>query len=82
MKYRGGKPSMGSQWAMRVGMEIVASAVIGLGIGYALDRHFGTQPWFLLLFFMFGAGAGFLNLYHVLRLDEQRSRHRDGREHE
>ena len=71
MKYRGGKPSMGSRWGMRVGMEIVASAVIGLGLGFWLDRHFGTQPLFLLLFFAFGAGAGFLNLYHVLRLDER-----------
>jgi len=55
---------------MRVGMEIVASTMIGLGIGYFLDMRFGTRPWFLLLFFLFGAGAGFLNLYHALRPDQ------------
>jgi len=63
---------MGSQWAMRVGMETVASTMISLGIGYLLDQWLGTRPLFLLLFFLFGACAGFLNLYHVLRIDHSR----------
>jgi len=58
---------------MRVGMEIVASTMIGLGIGYFLDVWLGTRPLFLLMFFLFGACAGFLNLYHVLQLDHSRT---------
>jgi len=69
---------MGSQWAMRVGMEIVSSTMIGLGIGYLLDKWLGTRPLFLLLFFLFGASAGFLNLYHVLRLDHNRMNKNSG----
>ncbi len=46
--------------------------MIGLGAGYLLDRWLGTRPWLLLLFFLFGVSAGFLNLYRVLQFDMQR----------
>lgn len=62
------------QWAIRVGTEIVASTVIALGVGYYLDKWLGTRPLFLLLFFLFGAAAGFLNLYRVLRIDRQKDK--------
>lgn len=62
------------QWAIRVGTEIVASTVIALGIGYLLDKWLGTRPLFLLLFFLFGAAAGFLNLYRVLQIDRHKTR--------
>ena len=56
-------------WGLRVGTEIVASTMIGLGIGYMLDKWLGTRPWMLLLFFLFGVIAGFINLYHVMVID-------------
>ncbi len=62
------------QWAVRIGVEIVASTVIGLGIGYMLDKWLDTRPLFLLLFFLFGAVAGFLNLYRVMQLDHQKNK--------
>lgn len=68
------------QWAIRVGTEIVASAVIALGIGYFLDKWLGTRPLFLLLFFLFGAAAGFLNLYRVLRIDQKQDQQKGRRE--
>jgi len=63
--------SKGHLWAVRVGTEIVASTMIGLGVGYYLDGRLGTRPWLLLLFFLFGVTAGFLNLYRAIRLDRE-----------
>jgi len=58
------------QWGLRVGTEIVASTMIGLGAGFMLDRWLDTRPIFLLIFFVFGAVAGFINLYYVMELDK------------
>ena len=63
-----GDRSGGHQWGLRVGTEIVASTMIGLGLGYMVDRWLDTRPLFLLLFFAFGVTAGFINLYHVMGL--------------
>ncbi len=51
--------------AMRLGVEIVSALVIGVGIGLLIDYWLGTKPWFMLLFFVFGSVAGFLNVYRV-----------------
>jgi len=58
------------QWGLRVGTEIVASTMLGLGAGFLLDRWLDTRPLFLLLFFLFGAAAGFINLYYAMGLDK------------
>ena len=47
-----------AQLAWRMVIELVAGLAIGLGIGYGLDRLFGTQPIFLVLFIFFGLAAG------------------------
>jgi ATP synthase protein I len=67
-----GDRSHGHQWGLRVGTEIVASTVIGLGMGYYIDKWLDTRPLFLLVFFLFGVIAGFLNLYRVVRLDQEK----------
>lgn len=51
---------------MRIGVEIVAALIVGVAIGYFLDRWLGTKPWFLLLFFVLGAAAGFMNVFRVV----------------
>ena len=51
--------------AMRLGVEIVSALVIGVGIGLLIDYWFDTKPWFMLLFFVFGVAAGFMNVYRV-----------------
>lgn len=69
-----GDRSHGHQWGLRVGTEIVASTVIGLGLGFYIDKWLDTRPVFLLLFFLFGVVAGFLNLYRAVRLDHEKMR--------
>jgi ATP synthase protein I len=64
----GGKPDGRSDlgFAMRVGVEIVAALAVGTGIGLLLDRWLGTAPWLMVVFFVFGAAAGFLNVYRLM----------------
>lgn len=56
----------GLGFAMRVGVEIVAALAVGTGIGLLLDRWLGTAPWLMVVFFVFGAAAGFVNVYRVM----------------
>lgn len=35
---------------------------MGAGIGWLVDRGFGTSPWGLIVFFMLGFAAGTLNV--------------------
>lgn len=49
----------------RAGVEVVSALIAGLGLGWLLDRLFGTWPWLFLLFFVFGGVAGVLNVYRL-----------------
>ncbi len=64
---RGGKDARsGVGFAFRIGVELVASLIVGGGIGFMLDRWLGTGPWLLVVFFLLGATAGFMNVYRVM----------------
>ncbi len=70
-KRRNAKPEPGERgkglaFAMRIGVELVAALIVGVGIGYFLDQWLGTKPWFLLLFFVLGSVAGFMNVFRVV----------------
>ncbi len=64
---RGGGAAAGSRgsglgFAFRIGTELVAGVVMGVAIGLGLDYWLDTRPWFMILFFFLGAGAGMLNV--------------------
>ncbi len=48
-----------------LGMSVAFAIVIGLGIGYWLDKKFDTQPVWLLIGLAFGIAAGFSNIYRA-----------------
>ena len=50
-----------------VGLEMGASVLIGIAIGYYLDQEFATAPYLTLLFLGFGVAAGFRALFRVAR---------------
>lgn len=50
----------------RVGVELVSALVVGVAIGYGLDRWLGTRPWFLALFVALGGAAGVLNVWRLV----------------
>lgn len=50
-----------------IGIEMGAALVVGMGIGWFLDRTFGTKPWCLAIFTAFGIVAGFRNMIVAAR---------------
>jgi|GEM_PF-200969 len=50
---------------MRIAVELAAAVLVGAGIGIVLDRWLGTSPWLLIVFFIIGTAAGFLNVYRT-----------------
>jgi ATP synthase protein I len=52
--------------AFRIGIELVAAMIVGVGGGYLLDRWLGTAPWGLVGMFFLGAGAGIVNVYRAV----------------
>ena len=57
----------GTGFGFRISTEIVAALVVGVGIGIIVDNYFNSQPFGLIIFFILGALAGFLNVYRVMR---------------
>ena len=51
--------------ASSMGLAMVLATIIGLAIGYWLDRLFNTSPWLTLAFLVLGIIAGFRNIYII-----------------
>jgi ATP synthase protein I len=52
----------GMTLAFRLGSEFVAGVLVGAGLGWAIDRFFGTAPWAMIVFLLLGFGAGVMNM--------------------
>ncbi|MFT9435625.1 AtpZ/AtpI family protein [Acetobacter syzygii] len=52
---------------LRAGTEMVAGLVVGVAIGWGLDRWLGCRPLFLILFSLLGGAAGVLNVWRLVR---------------
>jgi len=56
-----------SVYATQIGFAIVFSILIGLAIGYYLDKWLKvTWPWLTLIFLIFGVIAGFKNVFIIM----------------
>ncbi len=57
-----------SAWGVgaRVGVELLSALVVGLGIGWGLDRWLHTSPLMLVVFVMLGGAAGIANVWRVM----------------
>lgn len=51
--------------ASGIGIQFAASVLVGLGLGYLVDRAAHTTPWALLVGLVLGIAAG---VYGVVRL--------------
>ena len=65
------KKESGAGFGFKISTEIIAALVVGVGIGLIVDKYLGTKPFGLIIFFIFGALAGFLNIYRVMRRIEK-----------
>ena len=51
---------------MRVGVELMAAMIVGVGIGWYLDRWLHSSPLFLVVFFLLGGAAGVANVWRMM----------------
>jgi ATP synthase protein I len=65
------KRESGAGFGFKISTEIIAALVVGVGIGLIVDNYFNTKPVGLIIFFILGALAGFLNVYRVMRRIEK-----------
>jgi ATP synthase protein I len=49
--------------ASSIGLAVVISIFLGLGLGFWLDRRLGTKPWLTVAGLLLGVVAGFRNLW-------------------
>lgn len=61
----GDAPPSGLGAGFRIGIELVASLLVGLALGWVCDRYLGTRPWGLIAFFFIGAAAGMVNAFRA-----------------
>jgi ATP synthase protein I len=77
-------PVSGMAQALKLGSEFVAGVIVGVVIGYTIDRVFGTSPWGLIVFLLLGFAAGTLNVMRatgvVADKNPQQNRPRGGDE--
>ena len=53
--------------AFKLGTELVAAVAVGAIIGFILDNWFDTKPLLIIVFFLFGAAAGILNVFRAAK---------------
>jgi len=55
-----------------IGVEMLASVLIGALGGYGLDYLLNTRPWLMIVGFIFGSAAGFRSIYRLIRQDQEK----------
>ena len=63
-----------------LGINMVVSTLIGLAMGYYLDKWLGSEPWGLLSFLFFGIAAGFRNIFVLTNRELKRQKESDHRD--
>ena len=53
--------------AFKLGSELVAAVAVGTIIGFILDNWFDTKPLLIIIFFLFGAVAGIVNVFRAAK---------------
>ena len=57
-----------------LGVSMVAATLIGLAMGYYLDKWLETSPWLTLIFLVIGIIAGFRNIYILTERELRRQK--------
>lgn len=51
----------------QIGFTVAACLLVGVLLGRFLDSVFGSAPLLLIVFSLFGAGAGFKSIYELVK---------------
>lgn len=46
-----------------IGLHLVSGIIVGIAVGYYLDKVFDTSPILTIVFFILGVITGFYNMY-------------------
>ncbi|RXT53054.1 hypothetical protein B6S44_20190 [Bosea sp. Tri-44] len=65
--------SSGIGQAMRLSTEFIAGIIVGGGLGWAVDKWFGTAPFGMIVLLMLGFGAGVMNVVRAAGLMKSRT---------
>lgn len=57
--------------AMRMGTEFVVAVLVGAFLGWQFDTWFDTKPLWLILFMLFGFGAGVNNVLRLAKKEQK-----------
>lgn len=68
----------GLGYGSRLSVEIIASLLAGLGLGWVIDHFAGTRPLFMLIFMFLGLGVG---IYNVMRISKRMQQDEADKEH-
>ena len=55
--------SSGLGQAFRISTEMISALLVGVGMGWTLDRAFDTKPVMMVICIFLGGAAGLLNVY-------------------
>lgn len=67
-RYSGSQSGLGL--GLRIATEMVSALAVGVVIGIVLDSWLGTKPWLLIVFFILGAAAAFMNMIRTAQAVE------------
>jgi ATP synthase protein I len=51
----------------RIAAELVASVLVGAGLGYGLDSWLDTKPLFMVLMVLLGFAAALMNIFRIVK---------------
>lgn len=58
-----------------LGIELVATTLVGMFLGYVVDRWFSTRPWGLIVGLILGAASGLWQAYKAVQSEERADKH-------
>jgi len=50
-----------------IGLMLAISTALGTYLGFWLDNRWGTSPWLTLVGLFLGMGAGFMEMFNILK---------------
>jgi ATP synthase protein I len=63
------EPGRGGAYAVlfsEIGISLLVTTLLGVGVGYWADEQLGTLPIFVIVGFLAGAGTGTLMIYRLI----------------
>jgi len=68
--------------ASMMGIHLVSGVIVGMVMGFYLDKYFGTKPWLMLLFLIFGIIAGYRNMFREIQRIQKKEAEADVPDHD